>query len=266
MSESTKPTQASKSAETKSSHTSPLPLINTIKSLQFAWFVGHILTLVGILFYTLTYVKIGARFYRFWYVLALVGVVESFGILLYQSFAKQNGKLAVLLKDDNTHYFFLGAALLMLRPNVLLTLSSFALFSLFHVLAYVKGHLLPALGHQDTPVSSQIGSFVANNNTKSIQLASLLEIYTFGWLALRLLTFRKRSLVPFVVYAIFLKLRFEKSVFTRNYLKSVELRVEDLVNALNVPAVKQGWFYVKDVFKRIGAIHVINDFTKEKLG
>lgn len=266
MSESTKPTRAPKAAETKVPAASQLQLINTIKSLQFAWFVGHILTLVGIFFYTLTYVKVGAKFYRFWYQLALFGVVESFGILLYQSFVKQQGKVAALIKDDNTHYFLLGAVLLLLRPYVLLTLSSFALFSLFHVLAYVKGHLLPALGQQDTPVSSQIGSFVASNNTKSIQLASLLEIYTFGWLALRVVTFRQRSLVPFVVYAIFLKLRFEKSVFTRNYLKSVELRVEDLVNLLNVPAVKQGWFYVKDLFKRIGAIHVIHDFTKEKLG
>jgi hypothetical protein len=120
-------------------------------------------------------------------------------------------------------------------------------------------------GLADSPIAAQVGHFVNNNNTKSIQVASLLEIISWVWLLVRVITFRKRSLTPFLVYSLFLKLRFEKSVFTRNHVKRLELRIESAVNNANNPTVKNIWIQFKDVARRIGAITLVNDYSKEKL-
>lgn len=262
----TKPSGANKSSTTtlNGNKTNNNQLISVVKTLQFAWFVGHVITLLGVGFYLLTYLKIGSKYYKFWYQLIFMGVVESFGILIYQLILKKGGKLSVLLKDDNVHYFWLGANMLLLRPYVLLTTLPFALFSLFHILAYVKGYILPLFKLDEHPINSQISEFINNNNLKSIQFASLLEIYTLIWLFVRVITFRKRSLTPFIIYLIFTKIRFEKSIFTRNYIKSLELKVEDLVNQSNVPIVKQSWIHLKQFNKKIGGIYLVNDYTKEK--
>lgn len=240
-------------------------LIENIKSLQFAWFSGHVLTLVNVTLYTFTYLKLFKSLYKFWYFWALFGVIGSFGILNYQLFQKDSN-VKVVLKDDNFQYFLLGVFLLILRPYVYLTLVPFALFSLFHVLVYANTYLLPIAGLEKSSISHQISEFVTHNNTKSIQLASVVEIYAYVFLFLRLLTFRKRSLVPFIIYTIFIKARYESLIFTRNYFKSLELQVEDLINkhAAHIPAVKQGWVSFKNVVRSIGNFKLVNDYTKEK--
>lgn len=253
------PTTATKPAVTKPD------LSATVKTLQFAWYVGHVVTVVSTIFYGLTYVKVFPSLYKFWYKLALVGVVESFGVLIYQSVKKNGFNYKVLIKEDNVQYLVLGLALFVYSPYVLLTLLSFFLFSTFHVLSYTKHYLLPAFNIPDThALSVKIGEFVNANNNKSIQLASVFEVYTLFWLFLRVITFRKVSLVPFVVYLVFIKLRFEKSAFTRNAFKSVEIRVEEVVNRAGQPAIKDAWIQAKGVFARVGSFHILNDYTKEK--
>lgn len=237
----------------------------TVKTLQFAWYVGHLITMVSTIFFALTYVKVFPKSHKFWYKFALLGVVESFGVLIFQSVKKNGANFGVLIKEDNVQYLILGMSLFVYSPYVLLTLLSFFLFSSFHVLSYTKNHLLPSVNIPDShPVSVQIGNFVSSNNAKSMQLAAVLEVYTFFWLFVRLLTFRQTSLVPFVVYFAFIKLRFEKSAFTRNAFKSIEIKVEDVVNSLGQPAVKDTWLKAKGVFGKIGAFHILNDYTKEK--
>lgn len=223
------------------------------------------MTLLSVTFYTLTFVRIGHRTQFFWFYLATLGIIESFGILIFQLVSKKSLQVSGLLKDDNTQYFLLGFFLLLLRPYIMLPLLPFGLFSAFHVLAYTKGHLLPAFGMGDSPIATKLGHFVSTNNTKSIQVASLLEIVSWFWLLVRVVTFRKRSLTPFLVYTVFLKLRYEKSVFTRNHFKQLEVRIESAVNNANNPAVKNAWIQLKDVAKMVGGIHLVNDYTKEKL-
>lgn len=227
--------------------------------------MGHLVTLISVIFYSLTFIRIGHRTQFFWFYLATLGIIESFGILIFQLVSKKSLQVSGLLKDDNTQYFLLGCFFLLLRPHIMLPLLPFGLFSAFHVLAYTRGHLLPVFGLADSPIAAQVGHFVNNNNTKSIQVASLLEIISWVWLLVRVITFRKRSLTPFLVYSLFLKLRFEKSVFTRNHVKRLELRIESAVNNANNPTVKNIWIQFKDVARRIGAITLVNDYSKEKL-
>lgn len=230
-------------------------LAATVKTLQFAWYVGHVVTVVSTLFYLLTYVKVFPRAYKFWYSLALLGVIESFGVLLFQTVKKHGFNAPKLLSEDNAQYLFLGVLLFIAPPYVLLTLLVFFLFSTFHVLSYTKHFVLPALDIPEThPLSKRIGDFVAANNNKSIQLAALLEVVTEAWLFVRVVTFRKRSLTPFLAYSLFIKLRYEKSAFTRNYFKQAEIRVESFVNSLGNPAVLEAWLKAKGVFHQIGSL------------
>lgn len=239
-------------------------LAATVQTLQFAWYIGHVITVVSTIFYALTYVKVFPSSYKFWYSLALIGVIESFGVLLFQT-VKKHGFNAKLLAEDNAQYLFLGVLLFIAPPHVLLTLLVFFLFSTFHVLSYTKHFILPALDIPEThPLSKKIGDFVAANNNKSIQLAALLEVVTLAWLFVRVITFRKRSLTPFLAYLIFIKLRYEKSAFTRNYFKQAEIRVENVVNGSGNPAIKDAWLKAKGVFHQVGSIHFFHDHTKDK--
>ncbi|KAM3126450.1 hypothetical protein CJJ07_001053 [Candidozyma auris] len=257
---------SSPSATGASTSTAPKKdLAATVRTLQFAWYVGHLVTVISTIFYALTYVRIFPRAYKFWYSMALLGVIESFGLLLYQTIKKNGVNAPKLLAEDNAQYLFLGVLLFIAPPHVLLTLLVFFLFSTFHVLSYTRHFILPALDIPEShPVSKNIGNFIAANNNKSIQLAALLEVVTLAWLTLRVITFRKRSLTPLIAYTIFIKLRYEKSGFTRNYFKQAEIRVESLVNSTGHPALKDVWIKAKGVFHQIGSIHFFHDHTKEK--
>ncbi|KAK6456228.1 uncharacterized protein RJT20DRAFT_5620 [Scheffersomyces xylosifermentans] len=268
MSTSAPPPSTQKPAAAKPAHADKFDqekLLETIKTLQFAWFVGHFVTLISVFYYTLTYIRIFPSTYKLWYVTALLGVIESFGILVYQLVQKNGFNVGLLLKDDNTHYFLYGLLFLWMRPYVLLTLFPFALFSLFHVLVYVKGYILPIFRLENSPISEHIGNFVSKSNTKSIQLASGLEIVTYVWLFFRMLAFRKRSLSPFLAYTVFIKKRFETSVYTRDFFKQIEVHIDTNVNKIGHPTLKNVWVQVKDVFRKIGGFYLVNDYTKEKV-
>ena len=192
-------------------------------------------------------------------------MVQSFGILTFQSLKKSGFKIGPITKDENTHYLAIGLVFLILRPYVWIQLIPFGLFSIFHVLAYTESYLFPIFGlDSSSSPSKTIVAITSKYNSTSIQLASLIEIYGLGWLFIRLLTFRKNSLLPFIAYLVFIKIRFEHSQFTRNYLKSAEIHTDDFVNKLEVPAVKQVWVNVKEALRRVGGIYLVNNYTKEK--
>ncbi|KAM9913086.1 hypothetical protein OXX69_001935 [Metschnikowia pulcherrima] len=254
-----------KTAPGPKSEPAPSSVAAHVQTLQFAWFAGHAVTVISAVFYLLTYVRVFPGAYKFWYKLAFLGALGSFGVLIFQSVKKSGVRPALLLKDDNVHYLVLAAVLFVYSPYVLLTLSTFTLFSTFHVLSYARNFLFPLFNIPEThPLSVHVGNFITANNNNSIALASLLEVYTVAWLFVRVITFRKTSLVPFFVYVVFIKFRFEKSAFTRNAFKSVEVKVESLVNRTGVPAAKNVWIKAKGVFHQIGAISIVNDYTKEK--
>lgn len=243
----------------------PPDLMATVQTLQFAWFVGHAVTLLSCVFFYLSYVRVFPSTSEFWYKTALLGVLESFGVLIYQTVSKNGVSVTQLPRDDNVQYFALALVLFIYSPYVALTLSTFLLFSTFHALSYVKHYLLPAFAIPDThPASVRIGEFIASNNSKSIALASLLEVYTAGWMFVRVITLRQVSLIPFLAYAAFLKLRFEKSPFTRNAFKSVEVRIDSLVNMSGQPVAKDAWVKIKAVFYRISSIPLTGDVKQQK--
>lgn len=191
-----------------------------------------------------------------------ISVLESFGILMFQTIQRNGFNFKAFIKDDNIHYLVLGASLLSIRPNVLLTIIPYILFSSFHVLAYINGYLLPLFGFNKSVVSKLINAFINQNNTKSIQLASGIELITYFWMILRLITARPRSIFPVIVYTIFLKIRYEVSPFTRGYVSHVANSIESLVKLIENPILNKVWSHTKHAFKVIGMVKLVNDYTK----
>ncbi|CAX44655.1 conserved hypothetical protein [Candida dubliniensis CD36] len=239
-------------------------LLQTVQTLQFGWFIGNVLTLLGFFLFTLSYFGILPDIGFIWYLISLLGALISFGILLVQFIQKNGFKLPLLIKDDNFHYFLLAIFLIALRAYVWITLIPFVIFSSFHVLNYVNTHLLPIVGLENNPISKHITNFVNKNNLASIQIASGIELLTIIWLFLRVITFRKRSLTPFLVFLIFLKKRHEVSPFTRKYFDFFGTQGDSAVAAINNPVVNDVWGHVKTAFRTIDSFKLVHDRTKDE--
>lgn len=230
---------------------------------QFFWFIGQLVTLIGISIYSFAFIGIFKNLRFFAYNLSFIGILSTFLILTFQSVTKK-GITAQLLKSDDFHYLILSAIFLITRPYILLPLIPFGIYSVFHVLAYINGHILPTLSFNTDQLSKFLTTFIQNHNVKSVQIGSAIELYSFIWLFIRVITFRKRSLTPFIIYAIFIKTRYEKNIFTRNYVKSFEVQIDKIVNQSNVPVLKNIWTQFKSIIRRIGGIYLVNNYTKEK--
>lgn len=223
----------------------PAPGIQSlVKSVQFAWFVGHVLALVGAVFYTLFSFKIfrAPSFPKFWYKEAYVAIIFTFSIILNKTYRNKAINAPDVLRDDNVHYL-LAALLWLFSKPYFGTLPPFIVFSLFHVLTYMRSFLLPALGHgAQSPISVNIGSFVSNYNDRFMMLAANAEFFLFLRLFVFFITLRKGSLIPFIVYFVFIKLRYDSSMFTRSVLKTYEVRIDGLVGHPSCPhAIKNAW-------------------------
>lgn len=233
-----------------------LALIDLVQSLQFAWFVGQLITLISVLVFSLG--TFGVRGSSRSFVLAILGICETFGILIFQTVRKSGILIKQLVADDTAQYFALGVSLLVFRPQVLLVLIPFGIFSLFHVLGYIKSAILPVLGFENHPVLVKIGTFVANNHAHLVQLACMAEVYAYIWLTLRLVTFRLNSVYPWIAYTAFIKMRFDKLAYTRNYFKSIEIKIDQILTqySKDVPQLKNAWTQAKAGFSVIGKFSV----------
>ncbi|ODV95023.1 hypothetical protein PACTADRAFT_50851 [Pachysolen tannophilus NRRL Y-2460] len=234
--------------------------IELFQTMQFVWYSGHIVTLTSGFFYILTFKK-------FWYRLLYLSVLESFGVIIYQLYFKPKNPISLnsALLDDNLQYF--GIAFFFLINSVCypITIIPFLFFAVFHTLNYTRTCILPLLVDQENEesiknsrinsISNSILNFTKNYNDKSMKLSSNVEIFTFFWFLIKSIFFRKNAWISLVVYSIFIKLRFENSIYIRNIFKNYEVRFDGLISHPNVPPiVKKIWLNIKISMKKIGSI------------
>ena len=103
------PSATTKNTPTSSANSAPKGKVDTEKllelvyTLQFAWFVGNVLTVVGFIASTLTFLRILPSLYKIDYLVTLLGVLISFGILVLQLVQKNGLRFGILIRDDNTN-------------------------------------------------------------------------------------------------------------------------------------------------------------------
>ncbi|CAR26056.1 ZYRO0B00814p [Zygosaccharomyces rouxii] len=219
-------------------------LFQLTKTLQFAWFCGHAITLVFSTLYFITYCP---KIYR----VAYAGVLESFGIITYQHYYLKQSSLqdrsltpSALLLNDDLLYFGM-AFVWFITPRFALSLVPYAVFSLFHVLIYCKSVLLPQVFDM-SPGSKCVGAisnFIHQYNERSMYWMGSVEIFTWVWLTLRALLFRRRSWIVWLSYSFFLKVRFENSKYIKSSFAQWRVRLDGIVSHSSVPPMVKQWYH-----------------------
>lgn len=215
-------------------------LLHLSKTLQFAWFLGHVTTLLSsiICFSSLN---------RFFYRLAWFGVLESFGIITYQHYYPKSNAAGsqsqvtpqALLHNGDVLYFAL-AFLWFLSPMFTLALLPYAMFSTFHVLIYSKSVLLPEVVNLNADNSKLVGfitTFVRNYNERCMYWVGSIELALEGLLALRALLFYPRSWIVFLAYSLFVKIRYENSKYMQATFAQWRVRLDGIMSSPSVPLV-----------------------------
>lgn len=257
MSENNKSTTANASAgaSTKKpvvNHSSPVrKLLQLSHSLQFAWFVGHVITLVGSI---ICFASMGNRFF---YRVTWFGVLESFGIITYQHYypkatpnAQNQMTPQALLQNSDVLYFAL-ALVWFLTPTFTFALVPYATFSLFHVLIYCKSVLMPEvmnLTAENSKLVSMIDNFVRNYNEKCMYWVGTIELGLEALLALRAMVFYTRSWIVLLAYSLFIKIRFENSKYMQAAFAQWRVRLDGIMSHPSVPLIfKRGYGKAKSM-------------------
>ncbi|QLL32849.1 hypothetical protein HG536_0D03710 [Torulaspora globosa] len=225
------------------------------RTLQFAWFAGHVTTLVASIF---CFISANQAVYR----IAWLGVIESFGIITYQHYAskskatsEQKGLTPQALLQNGDVLYFLLALMWFITPKFTLALVPYAFFSLFHVLIYCKSILLPevfGLTAENSKVVSLIANFVRNFNERCMYWVGSMELNLFLFLALRALLWYPRSWIILVAYTLFIKIRFENSKYMQATFAQWRVRFDGAVSHPSIPPVlKRGYGKVKSLLIQV---------------
>lgn len=199
-----------------------------------------------------------------WYRLIFIGALDTFGIVIYENLAKYKTvtgslKYGSLLADDNVHYLYDALIWLILPVKQSLAVAPFFFFSVFHVLSFSSSEILPAL-KVSPALHNKVTAFAKNNHERSRSLAANFELLLLIVLILKALVWRKGSWISLILYSIFIKLKTERSVFTRNTLKSWEVRIDGIVSAQNIPpVVKAQWVSIKRGLKSVGSFSLVKE-------
>ncbi|SMN20396.1 similar to Saccharomyces cerevisiae YLL023C POM33 Transmembrane nucleoporin involved in nuclear pore complex (NPC) distribution, assembly or stabilization [Maudiozyma saulgeensis] len=246
--------------ETKKESSAPKELKGTIKdrfislteNLQFAWFAGHAVVLLCSFFYLFS-------FNRIIYRIAYLGVLHSFGIIVYQQYyqnvktaatSNNNGgassnagtsfpklSLNVLINDENILYFVL-AAMWLITPVFSLSLVPYSLFSLFHVLKYLQNILLPivfGISKENNSKVATVAKFTHTYNEKCMYWVGTSEIIIVVLLLVRALLWYPSSWIVLLTFILFLKLRYENSKYTKSAFSQCRVRLDGIISHPSIP-------------------------------
>ncbi|KAF2668537.1 hypothetical protein BT63DRAFT_425848 [Microthyrium microscopicum] len=252
----------------------PAPLqeraLRLVQSLQFAWFCGH----VSMLFFTLRYglyyitMKTGYTWARYSYRIAFVSALVTYGIVVYKGYRARvrQGKptsAIALASDENVQYYAMGLIWLFSR-QIPLALLPFVVYSVFHVLTYIRGNILPTLTpptapspagqrpRPSGPVADGIGKFIKDYYDLSMSLVAGLEIALWVRVFVSALLFQKGSWILLAIYSVFLRARYSQSTFVQNTFATIGARADGvLANQSTDPTVRRVWDQVKGGLKQL---------------
>ncbi|KAI0165696.1 hypothetical protein GGR57DRAFT_132444 [Xylariaceae sp. FL1272] len=238
-------------------------LMALAKTLQFGWFTGHLVLLVCIFRYALSYISFNyySRAARWSYRTAFFSAALTYGIVVYKTWrarqkvgSKNPNGLVGILSDENVQYLSM-ALVWLLAPQYPLALLPYGIYSIFHVATYTRSNVMPTIQPtktpagakaQPNPVSEAIGAFVKQYYDSSMSVVSGLEIALWIRLFISALLFQSRSWILLGLYTTFLRMRFSQNSHVQNSFSALETRVDSLVGSQGTPPVARSvWDGVK---------------------
>jgi len=242
-------------------------LLQLAQTLQFAWFAGHVTLLLCTLRYALSAVffQFSSRWAIFSYRTAFVAAAATYGIVVYKSFRarQKSGKTAsplALATDENVQYLAMSLVWLFYRQYVLAVVP-YSIYSVFHVLTYTRGILLPTLQPQAAAAPAgqakpsglvdTIAKFVRDYYDASMSLVAGLELALWFRVLFSAIVFAKGSWIVLALYTVFLRARIGQSTFVQGMIRQIAARGDQYANRQDVPpAVRQGWEAAKNILKQ----------------
>ncbi|KAI8375598.1 hypothetical protein EDC96DRAFT_495866 [Choanephora cucurbitarum] len=237
-----------------------------VKTLQFAWFFGHVFTLFGTLTYALSVLLFRSN--TFFYRLAYLGALVSYGVVIYKSHGKPhpNAEYArKLVMDENAQYLVLALFWFFSSP-ITVTLIPFFTFSTFHALGYIRTNIIPNLFPR--PANSGDASPAWQAQTQQ-QIKTLTDKY-YGAamrfvaqsevtvIALRLVVGLLRlNFMPLILFAQFLRFRYHLSTYTRQTFTELRVKLDSLLLPPSAdpripPVATKAYITLKDLISRFG--------------
>jgi len=267
----------------------PLPerLLTMVKTLQFAWFVGHLTLILSILRYSASWIRMNyyTRMAQLSYRTAFVAAAVTYGIVVYKTLrARSRSKQATispigLLGDENVQYLLM-ALVWLFTPQYPLAMLPYGIYSVFHVATYTRANVIPTVlpakpvapvagaspsskpQQPSHPLADAIGNFVKEYYDTSMSVVSGLEILLWIRLLLAAIFFQRRSWILLALYTVFLRSRFAQSVHVQNSFSQLEARIDNLVGSQGTPPVaRQVWDGVKGGARQFHSATDVNKYV-----
>ncbi|PRT52485.1 Nucleoporin POM33 [Wickerhamiella sorbophila] len=212
-------------------HDSKAKLAELTRTIEFKWYASHVTVVTFTMIYMLLRLFFSGRFPGFLYKMVFVAASAAFGLIVYQKYTTGQLTPAILSRDDSVHYLYLAVVWLFTMERYFAPLP-FAIFSFFHALTYARSYLLPAM--YATPpreLAQRIDHVVKKYNEPFTKVAAQVEFGQLIVLILAALRARKGTWIQLLLYVVFFRSRYSVSRYTQGAVKSVEVRIDNLVPA-----------------------------------
>ncbi|KAI0010933.1 hypothetical protein F4779DRAFT_615999 [Xylariaceae sp. FL0662B] len=255
-----------------------------VKTLQFAWFSGHLMLLLCISRFTPSWVS--WNWYSTWakisYRTAFMSAALTYGIVVYKTWRarqkignKHPGGVVGIMSDENVQYLAM-ALVWLISPPYYFSMLPYGVYSIFHVATYTRNNLIPTIqpykapasaspsptSQSGNPIADAIGSFVKRFYDKSMFVVSGLEIFIWLRLAFDALLWQRRSWILITCYTAFLRTRYAQSSHVQTTLSTFESRIDSLVGAQSTPPVLRSvWEGVKNAARQFSAVTDLTKYT-----
>ncbi|GAO19031.1 uncharacterized protein UV8b_01045 [Ustilaginoidea virens] len=259
-------------------------LLQLAKTLQFAWFIGHMTLILTTVRYAFSWMRINyySGVAKFSYRTSFLAAAVTYGIVVYKTQRaraktgnKMPGGVVGLLSDENMQYLLM-ALVWLLSPQYPLALLPYCVYSIFHVATYTRANLIPVLQpppppadgaspqRVSNPIADRIGAFVKEYYDASMSIVSGLEILLWFRILLSAILFQRRSWILLGLYTGFLRARYSQSTHVKNSMSQLGARVDSLVGAQGTPPVaRQIWETIKNAGQQF---HDATDLGKGAAG
>jgi len=229
---------------------------------QFFWWVGHVIIVISTIFHFLYWFRFNynTKMALFWYRLAFLGAVGSYGVVVHKMFfragfreaTRQEGLFYRLYLDENAEYLVLALTWLFTSP-VFLALVPYFIYSVFHVITYFSEYVLPAITARPArPQEDRLAQLARKYQDAGSQTVAKVEVYG---ILLRLLIgvicFNKLAFIQLPVFAIFLRYKYFNTAYARTSLRELSANIDKLVNPLP-PVARDIWIKIRDSISYYG--------------
>jgi transmembrane protein 33 len=151
-----------------------------------------------------------------------------------------------------------------------LSIFPFTIYSIFHILAYIRGSLIPTIfpptGSIPNTASKMLGDAIRVATRASYDGAmatvSIVELWLWFRILISVLFSQKDSWVLLCAYSAFLRARFEQSTFTVWAITTSTKCLDALFEKEStLPVVKRAWNSIKDILRQVAEITDLDSYT-----